>query len=319
MIAQHDTSYYLTRLAAGGHPRVELTQEEFAALKEARNGLVALTDIEDKLDLLMENLAALEMGLLEIALRFSLFNHNDYAAMMNDRQQLNLHLVNFLSTARLYIDQVQHDVSGIFGATFLQSFREQLSHQYDSRLAYRVMEALRNLAQHRRLPVDGTSVLHQAEREGTYHVRVSARALLDLKELAEDGKIKKDVLRELEHFAAGSDSEDVDLAPFAREYVQAIGTVHEWLRTCTNSILEKWKTILMRAFEQAEEVGVTPADALGVVAITRDLGNDDSETWSEEFHLSQSLYERMETLRKKNCQFERLTVCYVAGIGREKS
>jgi len=157
MTAAVKTTYYLTRLAAGGHPQVELTLEEFTAIKQARDGLVTLTDVEDKLDLLLENLVALELGLLGIALRFSLFGDNDYAAMMNDRHQLNRHLVNFLSTARLYIDQVQHDISRTFGATLLQGFRDQLARQYDSRLAYRVMEALRNLAQHRRLPVDGTT------------------------------------------------------------------------------------------------------------------------------------------------------------------
>ncbi|HVR09638.1 MAG TPA: hypothetical protein VMW75_16455, partial [Thermoanaerobaculia bacterium] len=89
MMAQPETRYCLTRLAAGGHPQVHLTLDDFTAIKEARNGLIALTDIEDKLDLLMENLAALELGLLGIALRFSLFNGGDQTAMMNDRHQLN--------------------------------------------------------------------------------------------------------------------------------------------------------------------------------------------------------------------------------------
>jgi len=136
--------------------------------------------------------------------------------------------------------------------------------------------------------------------------------LLDLKELAEDGEFKKTVLDELEVFAAGSASKDIDLTPFAREYVQAIGTVHDWLRSETDSHLQRWKDTLAHAIEQAEEAGITPADALGVVAIT------ESDVWSEEFYLKPSLYERMEALRKKNNTFERLTACYVASIGREK-
>jgi len=62
--------------------------------------------------------------------------------------------VGWLLVWRLVLDQAEHDLSSRFGQNSdqLASFRLARNRAYDSSRAYRVVEALRNLVQHREMP-----------------------------------------------------------------------------------------------------------------------------------------------------------------------
>lgn len=62
--------------------------------------------------------------------------------------------VGWLLIWRLIVDQAEHDLSSRFGdnSSQLASFRLARKNAYDSSSAYRVVEALRNLIQHREMP-----------------------------------------------------------------------------------------------------------------------------------------------------------------------
>jgi hypothetical protein len=159
------TTYALTRLAIGAQSHIEISGDEFTALKNARRGMIAVMFIEEKFDLLIENCVELERTLLDIALQLSFYRNRSWFSMIADMQTINRRLVNLLSTARLYIDQAKHDISQLSGAERLARLKQQLSAQYDAVLGYRVMEALRNHTQHYGLPIESIRYPHNIESE----------------------------------------------------------------------------------------------------------------------------------------------------------
>ena len=74
--------------------------------------------------------------------------------------QMDLTLVNLLTTCRLYQDQVAHDLSTLFGKdnNEFKSFEKARNDKYDSDFCYRLMESVRNHIQHQALPIRNVKV-----------------------------------------------------------------------------------------------------------------------------------------------------------------
>ncbi|HVT57243.1 MAG TPA: hypothetical protein VHR45_02495 [Thermoanaerobaculia bacterium] len=250
--------YQLTDFGAGTMSEIDLTAQEYLTIKKARDGVILISEIEDKFDLFVENFATLELTLLEAALRNSLFRDDDHASMMHTRQLFNRQLVNLLSAAYLYTEQLKVDAAKGFGRDFLNRLNEKVQAQRSEHLAFRFIEALRHHAQHRSLPVVGVRVNHHAERNTPkFHLRVSAEALIDIKELSADKKFDKTISSDL---AQRSDHEDdFDIMPFVREYMQATAIVHDWLRGETRDELDCWKRTIHEAIERVTVISTPDA------------------------------------------------------------
>lgn len=100
--------------------------------------------------------------------------------------------------------------------------KQKKSQEYDSCLGYRVIEALRNYAQHRGLPV------HNLQYNSTFHPdspndssEHSITPSLRVSRLKEEKKFKSSVLKELE--AIG---DLIDLKPLVRQYMESLGRIH---------------------------------------------------------------------------------------------
>jgi hypothetical protein len=169
------------------------------------------------------------------------------------------------------------------------------------------MEALRNYAQHRSLPIVGVRETHRAVEESAGpRVRVSTEALLDTKELSSDPKFKPAVLVELR--ASFGDSV-VNIAPFVREYVEGIYVVHEWLRNETTKHLDQWKSLVTVTIARAVEFGFESWTALGIVVADEETG-----ARSEAIHVNPRLYERLDKCRRKTYLRKDLATTYVASM-----
>lgn len=300
--------YQLMDFGAGAMSEIDLTAREYLTIKKARDGVIVISEIEDKFDLFVENFTALELSLLEAALRNSLFSEDDHAGMRHMRQLFNRQLVNLLSAAYLYTKQLEVDAAKGFGRDLLSRLKERLQAQRSEHLSFRFIEALRGHAQHRSLPVVGVSINHRHERNPhAFHLRVSAEALIDIKELFADKKFDKAILSKL---AQRSDHEDVfDIMPFVREYVQSMAIVHNWLRDETRDNLNCWKQIIHDAIERVTVISTFDA----IVAMVSRPG-DGHDSQAEPIHLNSKLYERLELLRKKNAALEHVATKYVASI-----
>jgi hypothetical protein len=183
-----------------------------------------------------------------------------------------------------------------------------LKEQRSEHLSFRFIEALRHHAQHRSLPVVGVRFHHRHERNPpAFHLRVSAEALIDTKELSADKLFDKTILSDLAQRSVHE--EDFDIMPFVRDYVQSTAIVHDWLRDETRADLNCWKRTIHDAIERATETGTS--DAIVAMVSRSDDGHDNQ---ADPIHLNSTLYERLELLRKKNTALEHVATKYVASM-----
>ena len=166
--------YTLKRRVFAGPDFIEISQHEFNRWKCTQSELLSVLNIEATFDLLLENYAEFERDFLAINHRLSLFQ--EHGEPLGPYREMNRRMVNLLSSARLYLDEVPQDLHAIYpknptNPTHAATFKQRCSTHYDLSLAYRVMEALRNYAQHSGFPVRAMthSFHHEEKNPGFLH------------------------------------------------------------------------------------------------------------------------------------------------------
>ncbi len=227
-----------------------MKEDEYRELATSKAGLLEALFIEEKFDLLMDNYLELETTLLESTARHTVLRHQGYQWFQVQRNLINRRLVNLLSACRSYIDDSKQHARALFTGdqhAVERVFRE-FSDNYDKCLGYRVMEALRNYAQHHGFPVHAVEYgARWMEDSNSSGVRCGLMPYAKTAYLREDGEFKKSVLRELE--ALG---ERIDLRPLVRDYVAALGRVHEVIREMLRCKLESWEGVILGAISRIE-------------------------------------------------------------------
>lgn len=230
------TRYCLGRGVIGESNFVDISAEEFARAKEAKDNLFTLLGVEEKLDMLLENYAEYEQTLLNLALGHAIGHPLDWDSFRDGLFLMNRRLSNVLAVCRQYVDQVQHDFSSIYGSDGEMKDRLKgiFGDQYDRLLGYRVMDALRNYTQHRAFPVTMLSYPTAWDKE-RLHLHFRTKAAIRLEDVRDD-KFSSRVREELR--ALGGDS--FDLTRFLREYVEGFCHAHTKIRELTQSEAERW-------------------------------------------------------------------------------
>lgn len=201
---------------------IELSETEFEDIRLARKTLDAAFALEEIYNLLLANYGELEVCAIQAATNEMIHWKVGYEDAFNVRNEINRRVINFLSTARLYVDQTQQWTREAGGDPTL--VKAELSAQYDEFAEYRFIEALRNHAQHCGLAVHGVITQNtwlpkgQAEKLEICVQPYAAKASLQA-----DSKFKKTVLAEC--------SDRVILLPSIRRYVESIGHIQKVVRS----------------------------------------------------------------------------------------
>jgi hypothetical protein len=138
--------YYLQPAVLAPPPSLRITKKEFEELVDARKKLVAGFPIEENFDLLIGNYLELEQTSLFLAASDMVRHRASYQEFFEVRAELNRRAINLLTTARLYVDQIQQRV--VDCGHEKSPIKAALSERYDANFEYRFMEALRNHVQH---------------------------------------------------------------------------------------------------------------------------------------------------------------------------
>ncbi len=254
-------------MARGGKEvqRREINKEEFDLILKARAGLLEVLYIEEKFDLLMENYCELEEEILSSSLRYVAFASDIHVMLQQSRLAITRRLVNLLTTCRLYLDQSTHHLRGAFGKSspYEKHHKAEMSSQYDKHLSYRILEELRNYAQHRGYPFHiitfSSSVIKPEPGADTVTIVMPK---LSIAELEEDGGFKSQVLGEIKE----SYETDFDLRPHVRQYIDCLHSVHSTLRESLQERVAEWKD-----------------DIYAARALFRDDSSQDESIWLLEF------------------------------------
>src|SRR6266550_5417545 len=115
----------------GGTAPFELDARRFSEIKMAKATCVFGLDLEEKLALVLDNFYEFEVELLKLAEGTLIWPGRDLANSMRERLALDRRLVNLLTACRLYLDQTDHGISGLFGnpsheLTAIKKFKNQL-------------------------------------------------------------------------------------------------------------------------------------------------------------------------------------------------
>jgi len=107
----------------------------------------------------LENYFEYEVGLLTSTQRSMLFSEKDYGWFHKERLLVCRRIVNLLTACRLYLDQSSHHLACLYGgdSDTIHGIEDVRSSEYDTHVEYRIMEAIRNYAQHRGFPIHSCS------------------------------------------------------------------------------------------------------------------------------------------------------------------
>ena len=217
--------YILRKVVLGKVPEIEITSEEYAKLKTAKNILSNALAIEETYEIVIRGYIDFERQILDTITIHMVRNPFDYKDFFEERLGLNIRLLNLLTACRLYIDKLPQNVRECIpnvsdSNEIVKKFR---SKEYDGNKEYRFMEALRNYAQHRGIPVhwaQGCSRWTSLEDDGLMEYSIELASLRS--KLEKDSEFKKEILDEME--------EKVDLIVATRSYIESLSNVHESVR-----------------------------------------------------------------------------------------
>lgn len=236
-------------------PALEITGDNFLALKDARAVLNAIFAIEENFDLLIGNYLELETSALSLVANAMVRRVSEYREMFELRAEINRRAVNLLTAARLFVDHLpQRYRECIRDPSEVKSL---LSAEYDEHFEYRFMEALRNHVQHSGLAVHSLGITSQwlppGQRVWDEHFLT---ALAVRSYLVEGSNFKAKVLAEC--------PEKVDLLASARRYIESLGKVQGHVRRNTADLVANARKTMADAI--AKYVSFAAASPIGLEA-----------------------------------------------------
>jgi hypothetical protein len=244
--------YALHRWLLNSTSSLEIDRQDYENLRAASEGLAEILSAEQKYDALMENYAELEKSLIEEALNHMIFSHTVIDESSSPGEIISRRVLNLFASARLYLDALPRHVATILSAdqATAERLKKMPAELYDSSLAYRVMEAVRNYAQHRELPVHGFQWHSEWEEIQSESARLvfSVAPKLNVNSLRADAKFKRSVLAELDILGP-----DVLLMPLTREYIEKLSSLHEQFRLAVAAEETRWEDACRSALARFQE------------------------------------------------------------------
>lgn len=302
--------YGLTRLA-GRHTFVPISQADYEGIVEAKRGLLECLLLEEGFDLIVENYLELEVTLLDATVRDLVGDPPLGERSHADMSVFNRRFANLLTVCKMYIDQAPQRIHRLFPAgDHGQDPRTAFSEQFDGRSGYRVMEALRNHAQHYGFPTQAVTY-HAAlvEPYGTGAVRVTVSPYLVLDDARRNEEFKKSVLQELNSLG----EEKLDLKPLVRDYVEGLWSVHGMLRSDLRVKVKAWEAVLDEALLRFQSRYLDEGKLPGLAAV---VCNSDGEIL-DATELPRHMLENRRRLERKNRGLDNLTKKFVTSEADE--
>ena len=147
--------FYLQPALLSAPSPMEISEAEYLSLHDARKVLNAAFSFEENFDLLVGNYIEIENSALTLTTATMARQLYEYDEMFELTSEMNRRAVNFLCTARLFVDQIRQRIGACGGDS--AAIKKRISDAYDAAFEYRFMEALRNHVQHSGSAIHGLS------------------------------------------------------------------------------------------------------------------------------------------------------------------
>lgn len=298
--------YFIGQISFNSGPSLEISKDEYDKARAAINSLLHAVDAEEKYDGLIENYREFEDFMLGQAFQSLLSTHfDDNVWVQSVRTTTARRLSNFMSSVRLYQDSVERHVRAITGdAETASKVSEEKSRQFDNRVSYRALEALRNHAQHYALPVHGFTVARRRAKEMDY-IEHEFSPHIDVSELAENRDFHPP--KTLAELKRGPNK--LKLKTMVREYVESLSTVHQRFRELTQECIGDSKQHIL-GLKLKWLADKRAAHDLGIAVFP---GDDKGNKTALETNLSKALFEYHAYLQRRHSHlvgFTRRRIAY---------
>ncbi len=286
---------------------VELSETEAKKIRSALGGLRAAAELEELYDLLVSDYAEFESTILGSAVEQLVRRARSEEQFDAMRRLFNRRIMHILTVARSYLDCGPRLVGEIVDAydEGVACFRQLVSAQYDQNLGYRVLEAMRNSAQHHGLPLHGSTlggawVAIGQQMQGRMHSYAMPTVSID--ELERDKGFKRSVLKELRAIGKKFDVRD-----FVRVYLECLSEVQDAVRKFiagsivrahgdVSAAISRW----LIANPGRKDLGLAIVDV------------DDSGRHSNTVPLNLRTFEVAERLKTENRRLANLSVSFIS-------
>lgn len=233
---------YQTDLEIYGGGFHEILETEFCCVCNIYDFVMHNVWIEEKFNVFIDNYIELEKDVFSSynAIKESQSNESNQKSLcISTIKLLNRRLLNFLSSARMYLDQVEHDLSSVDkkeSSNLKEEFKQNKNMEYDNCIGYQVMELLRDLSQHQCMPIDKIiAYIPMLEWKSDYMPIIIEFDLKILKNYSTfKAKIKKKfkISNLLDY-----NTDRLNITPYIREYFLSICNIHKKYRTMTEELL----------------------------------------------------------------------------------
>jgi hypothetical protein len=261
--------------------------------------------LEQKFDFLIANFIEFESALLESAIHDMVLSGQDYTWFAESRASFDRRIMNLLTTARTFTDSVPQHVNRFFNRDPVKTSTAEgyFSTEYDGRIGYRTMCALRNFVQHQGFPVHGSGYGASRVGEGEGRkMRFTVDPYLRPAELRE-GDFKRSVLVELE-----SMGKEIDLKFLVRDFVEGLSAATGRLREMVDATINDAAATLETAIKSFEDEFPSEGSIIGLAAVRVDA----DQNFNDELAIIRGPNEYRLRLRNKNSTLVNLTRRYVS-------
>lgn len=209
---------------------IDISEEEASVLKEASTKVRLALFFEKNFEYLIQNYLDYENT---IALKSvsQLVQKNQSLSELNGHiTDVNVKLLNLFSTSRAYIDKSSSIVRKLTGLKDL--FKKECSQHYDTNFSYRIIDALRNYAQHNNAPL--SSLTLGGEWVGRENLEFYTNPIIDTEVLRSNKVFRKSVLPEKDV--------KLHLSYCIRRYIECLSAIHKKISMSFESDLKTFRT-----------------------------------------------------------------------------
>lgn len=209
---------------------MEVPETYFQRVMSAWLVVSTLQMLELKFHIVIQAYRSFESDLFSLGLDRFLGRKFDRSLVAEIYIRTNQQVLALLTAARAYHDQRPQDLARISaqGKPYREWADREFRRVFDASLDYRVMEALRNYAQHHQLPIDAFSFAGQRVETdvGISALRYTVDPKFNLKSLIENRKTRKKTSAEIEELGL----DWIDAKHAVRGYIEGLVEGHNGVR-----------------------------------------------------------------------------------------
>jgi hypothetical protein len=297
--------YWLASVIRPKPDQIEISEAECMSLGEAVNSLVRCAEAEENFEGLLDGYIEFESFALSEALQSLFWRDRDDVQDQARRTSAGRKLSYFLSSAQFYLDSIQRLARVVLGDETNTVLTRWINREFDGSLSYRIMECLRDHAQHRAFPVHGY-ILSRHRTEDLEFQDFSFIPTLDLTELIANHRLRQKTIKEIRIMTGPS---SIDIKPLARSYLESLLNIHQAFRLATSKTVDRHIQLIQGT--KAKMLATFPeVTKLGCAIITVD---ETGQRIGEPINLTNTLDEYVKFLLGRNrflSNFSRRRVVY---------